>query len=178
MTCEGRRQPGRKDGGSVEEKLRRYQNTLVIAGTGVIVFGIWSVVKVILAIFLMPPWYEELLKSARENQVDIQMIKWFLVIMPVLSLLLRLYVGGSARAEGLGRRSGRGYLAVGILLSLFALLNLIYDGAVFDLAADDLVDQVAQTLLDLTSLSALLEVIVSGFRVKTLARRLGREERG
>ena len=35
-----------------ERKMRRYQNLLTVSGLGVIIFGLWSVLKTILLLFM------------------------------------------------------------------------------------------------------------------------------
>ena len=51
----------------VREKLRRYSDRLATAGTGVMLFAIWSIVKAIMQVFVRSPLQTEIAQSVGEN---------------------------------------------------------------------------------------------------------------
>lgn len=155
----------------MEKKLRRSQVTLVTLGTGVILFGVWSVVKSLL-------YFRTGLFSDLDTQVEPELlpyIKLAVVVIVALFVLadlgIRLKIGRRARAEGMGRRQKNGYL---ILAALIVLVNIIGDLlGVYYIVKNGVpeqsgLDYVVSVLVDLSSTVLLAELIVTVLRVRKL----------
>ena len=104
-----------------EITLRRNQDTLVIVGTGVIIFGIWSLLKTLFALLLnIGDLYEVILKEETpEGRVAIFIV---VTLMLMIDLAFRVSVGLSAIAVARGKKSR--FIAVE-LTSLITLTQLI-----------------------------------------------------
>ena len=111
----------------MEAQLRKHQTTLIIIGSGVIVLGIWSVVKVILYHLLASGAFQQDTPELFWEDIDDYSEYALSIGIMVVELLCRLYVGHSARSEGSGQRKGNAYVIVTCLLSLYCLISIMYD---------------------------------------------------
>lgn len=154
----------------MDKELRKYQNTLVVSGTGVLLFGAWSVAKAVLFFTLVPIFADALLELGLEDALTekvLMALVWSLVVINLAAeLLMRTYIGLCAIAEGKGRKKGYGYLLLAGFLVIQYLLMLLQGIGTAQLIADSLLDTVVTLILDLTSLYTMLEMIVSSVRVK------------
>ena len=94
-------------------QLRRDENTLMVVGSGVIIFGVWSVLKVLLLeTTRLPEMMAEIrLEDLGFEELGLGDLSWvvaamaivFILIGLLLDLSIRVFVGLSARAEGKGK---------------------------------------------------------------------------
>ena len=156
----------------MEKELRRKQVTLVTLGTGVILFGVWSVVKSLL-------YFRTNLFADLDTQVEPELlpyIKLATVVIVALFVLadlgIRLKIGRRARAEGMGRRQKSGYLVLAVLIVLFNLaveLFSIYFVVKKGLSGQSYIEYAVSMLVDLSSTVLLIELIVTVLRVRKLS---------
>ena len=160
----------------LERLLRKNRNTLVIVGEGVIAFGLWNVIKILLSIALVEETRQSLLYDSTTGEaLPLALIVIGVIIILGLMLALRLFVGLSAVSEGRGRRR-YGYL---VFVALMVLLDSAALAATFFYASDpfdSVMDAVITVVVELTSIVMLAELFASGIRVKSLSRQL--EKRG
>ena len=154
----------------MEKELRRKQVTLVTLGTGVILFGVWSVVKSLL-------YYRTNLFADLDTQVEPELLPYMLATVVIVALFvladlgIRLKIGRRARAEGMGRRQKNGYL---ILAALIVLVNITGDLlGVYYIVKNGVPEQsgpdyVVSVLVDLSSTILLAELIITALRVRKL----------
>ena len=169
-------------------RLRRDENTLTVVGSGVILFGVWTVVKMVLQeINRFPEFMAELGVDELEfeetgladmgldpNLLAMAVAFTVVIIVFLMDLALRVFVGLSARAEGRGRPQGRLYLILaGMLLVLSGLSFVSYVITYFS-HSEYVVDADAAILVELTSFITLLQMIISAVRVRR-ARRMEKE---
>ena len=154
----------------MEKELRRKQVTLVTLGTGVILFGVWSVVKSLL-------YFRTNLFADLDTQVEPELLPYMLATVVIVALFvladlgIRLKIGRRARAEGMGRRQKNGYL---ILAALIVLVNIIgdllgvYALLKYGVSEQSGPDYIVSVLVDLSSTVLLAELIVTVLRVRKL----------
>ena len=114
-------------------KLRRYQNTLVIIGMGVIMFGVWSVIRTIVlglsssdsALSVISDVLDDNMAKSTAERVAQVILMWLVIAAIGFVLALRIYVGLSARAEVFGKRRGSGYLIVAIVMIVAYLISIL-----------------------------------------------------
>jgi hypothetical protein len=150
-----------------EVKLRRYRNLLTISGLGVIAFGLWSVLKTIL-LFV----FREEALAALPDDVLTRVI--FFVIVGVLLLTdfaIRLFIGLSARAEGLGKKKGYAYLVFAVLLALASAASVA--AIFFDTGTTSILEIIVSVIVEVTSLVAVIELIAAAIHVKRLGKECG-----
>ena len=152
----------------MEPLLRRRQTTLGILGAGVIVFGIWTVVKTVL--FWLTQRTGPFGAMPAAERVGLSL----LVGIPMLADLgLRFYIGHSARAESAGAHRSAFYLVLtGVLIALngmavgFTSFVLIAGGA-------DWLDTLIELFIDLTSCVTMADLLITGIGFRSLRKRLG-----
>ena len=150
-----------------ERKMRRYQNLLTVSGLGVIIFGLWSVLKTILLLFM-----KEGILSEIPDDTFVR-VMFFLILGGILliDVLIRLYVGLSARAEGFGKKKGYGYVVIAILMALASLTSLVL--IFFDTNEQSLWELIVSVIVEATSLVVTIELLVAAFTVKKLKKETG-----
>lgn len=156
----------------MEVSLRRYSSMLAISAKGVILFGVWSVIKAILNVTLGA----EQLKGQFEsiNLMDEShygaVVVFIFVIMGV-DCLFRLFVGKRAYATAKGM-SSKPYLICAILLALGVMGEFAYEIA--DIPAHTLssLDKIANLVVEASSLAASCELLYASFKVKRLRKKM------
>ena len=162
-----------------EVELRRNQDTLVIIGSGVIVFGIWSIIRTFLTqLFGADPILEIDADSGSFERV-IGYIGAGIVL--AVELGIRLYIGLSARAEGMGKPRGRGYLMLSwllligdLLLILLGILSYVEKALGEGINAQDVIS----VLIEITNAVILAQLITASRRVKRIVKHLAGENAG
>ena len=148
-------------------KMRRYQNLLTVSGLGVIIFGLWTVLKTILLLFLQEDMVDDLPDGLFYRVLFFTLIGGVLLI----DFLIRLFVGLSARAEGFGKKKGYGYIVVAILIAIASLASLVL--IFFDTADRSILELIVSFIVEATSMIATVELLVAAFTVKKLKKELG-----
>lgn len=153
----------------MERELQRSRSSLVISGTAVIVFGLWSVVKLALSFLLLPDRYSDYLTSAGPGAGKGLMILT-LAVMGLFVLGVHVYVGLCARSEGIKGKRRYFYLVVAVIMILInaasIVLSILYPG-------DSIMDLIIQILVDITFTAALAELIYSSVVLKRLQKQEG-----
>ena len=147
-------------------RLRRDENTLVVVGGGVILFGVWSLVK---ALLYMISDRTNIIEEISINEIGTAGVivvigAVFLILMA--DLAVRLYVGRAARAEGRGHRKSPLYLVLTGLMVLGSLITLFILFRYGKAAADDIPDMIISSIIELTSVVLECEMIYAGIRVR------------
>lgn len=173
-----------------DAKLRKYENTLVISGAAVVTFGLWSIVKAVLYFIMVSP--EGLVKNIKsdelaqlqfgdlsENTVGYLLIAVILFLL-VLDLLLRLYIGRSAVADGRHLRKKRiTYVVMAFLVAaglVSSLVTRFFRTEQDTIWVDSFETASVSTIVDLTSLLALIEMIIAAIMVRRLRKELALRE--
>ena len=153
-----------------ESELRKHQHTMVSVGTGIMFFGLWSVVKTILY-FLLNDTIKDTVNQVEdmdnpESIAVVYAIAWALVLFLVLlDLCLRWNIGRTVREYGMGIRDKIGILFY-VALVIVILIDIVEVGLeIFEYtSADvDLIDNTVTLLVDMTSLITLFELIAAIF---------------
>ena len=173
------------DTGELERKLRRNLDTLSSVGLGVIAFGVWSAIEAMILFILQVPKMINETVPGEYAAVGIAISGAGILLGLAINLLLRIYVGRSARAEWLGGKPKRGFLVVAGFLTLGSLISfLITVLAMFlpvEMYAASTVERpddiFISAVIQLTSLVTLIEMIAAWCRVRHI-RRVLKKRRG
>ena len=160
---------------TLEKELRRQQSTLRSLGSGVIAFGLWAALKPLLIMLLAPA--EDVGASLATLTVPELLLALLIVaVFMMIVMSFRLWLGLSARAEGLGKRKGSLYMiaayiafAVQTVLFLLALLYLPNH----DFTEESILDMFASLVVEGTSMCITGELAFAARKVKRLKKRLG-----
>lgn len=158
----------------MRKRLRRNQNNLVMIGSGVILFGIWSILKALLFLMLdgsnlATEYFERL---AQHGVTDRAQVIALLFLLLLVEQAARLYVGLNARWEGFGRKRGNLYVVVAVLMSVFHLVSVVIGFRTGFQYFDYYPEAATSLLMDLTSLVVLLELVNSVRKVRWLSREM------
>ena len=148
----------------MDAKIRKNKDTLVVAGTGVIAFGVWNVLKsVMLFIEYRSVLEQSFEEEIRETGMTGLLILLILILLTVLGL--NLYVGLAARVEGMGIKKRRYRVLACLMLTTHlssALTSLL---ALFTVSDETLEDLVA-IMIDIMGFFVLLDLVIAAFRIK------------
>ncbi len=142
-------------------------------------YGIWSVAK---SLFLILQDNSGIIKqfyaSLQERQISaldfllVKVILYGLVgLVLAADIALRIYVGRSARSEGLEEKDkGYGYIVIAVLMTGMTLLSVVMSAAGFrnGVVIDDIEEFIITAIVELTSAVTLIEMILSALKVKKL----------
>ena len=155
-------------------KLRQCKTELATAGAGYIIFGLWSVLKVVLIVFLRDGTLKKLLEDQSIPPEDIPVVTAFLFgilgVAAIVVIGLHFYVGiGAIKASRGGKK--KGYLIWARIFFVFDILALLgYGGQFRDLSNIGIQDTtIASFLVDLTVTLLLLGMIRSARLIKELS---------
>lgn len=152
-------------------KLRRNKSNLVALGTGIMAFGIWSIIKTLME-FVLGSALEDISKEMADiSGVGRIFVIVFAASIVLIDLLVRFHVGINAIRAGRDKKSHR-YMGSVILLMAVSLASLIYMIIqAFGPTGISMNDE-ASIFVELTSLIILIEMVavtVSTSKIKARA---------
>ena len=158
-----------------EEELRKHQHTMVSVGTGIILFGLWSMVKVVLYFIMNDPFKDydlhlEGYDSPKANTTIYVIALIVAAIVVLIDLRLRWVIGHTARDYGMEKRDRMGprfYIAflITLLIDFSEIAMEIYG---YTVEGVDYLDNTVTLLVDLTSFVTLLELILAFFWINEI----------
>ena len=158
-------------------KFRKNSRTLVDLGTGIIIFGFWSIVKLATYTILEIPIYD-LSEYDDLDQSDLPFIMTVLYIMLAADVIVRVIVGLNARAEGRGKSRSSFYLIFNLWMIFFGIFNVA--SIVWECLAagytEAFFDYLLMLFMEGSSLAITIEVYAAAlsvrrFKLKELRRR-------
>lgn len=178
----------RNQTGNIRE--RKLRDALCTSGAAVITFGIWSAIKGVIQVAnKIEPLIEEMgetatteeeIALAREALQYSGIITWIIVIIvvafSVIEIMIRVYIGKTARSVGMGIKPIRTkWLAFSVTLLILELISLIYGILEFQAywKITSISDYIVTIFVTATSLYATWELVYSGFSLKKLLKKKG-----
>ena len=174
----------------MDAKIRKQESMLSCSGLGVIIFGIWNIVRAMLMEYLDPSGFlnissmvDEINKSVAEEALaagEIANISEavpiategflfsFIIIFLVLDLIIRIYIGLSARSEGSGKLKKRPiYIVLG---GLYLIMEVYRNTSAGYKVISGLVgvDDMFFTIVDLTTCIAMVLMVISAIKLRQL----------
>ena len=173
----------------LQVSLRKYQHVLAVVGLGVIVFGIWSIVKSAVYLSLSEPLKElaaegyEMAKSAdHESLITMGSLIFFLVIFNLVDLVIRWKVGKKAIAISRGLKTPTtGFFILTAIITVmdfweFLVGFLTIIGVIQ--SEEDMTDRLSTLLMDLTSAVMLVEMIVAAVMILKITKEIADRKGG
>lgn len=154
-----------------EVKMRRYQNLLTVSGLGVIAFALWSVLKTIMLMVMKKDDFGKIFDDISDDATLKTIVIVTIAVVLLVDLLIRLFVGLSARAEGFGKKKGYAYIVFAVLLAILSLVSLVL--IFFDVGEKSITELTVSVIVEATSLIVIIELLVAAFTVKKLKKELG-----
>ena len=152
-------------------KLRRNRNTLVVAGMGVVAFGIWSIIKTV-----MEGLFGSLVDELKELFVEVPAIIQILILCftgfyILADVFIRIIIGVMAYRNSKKEKQSLKILIPSVMVgstSLFSLCVVIHNMLIENKFT---VDNYVAFFVELTSFSILLELIIVSIDNKRLTSR-------
>ena len=149
-------------------KTRRLENNLVTLGTGIIAFGLWAFIKLILTVlFLGSAFFED---SPEERRLAVMIATW---VIAVLTLLMYVWLGLSARAEGNGKKKKPVYLFVVGIISVYGFVMILIEVFIIITKFNEIGDPFSlfiTIIIDVTRMIFLIELIYSSVTLRKIRR--------
>ena len=165
-------------------KIKKLQDTMIIAGKGIIAFAFWNVLKNTLMLIINRKFYVmemcqriiemDAVEADHPHLGDIALFTIIILLVVYLGVgvLIRCYIGLSAISEGRGKRHGIAYL---ILTAIFIISTIseIFGGTFgffqsLNLDSYSTFMMIANGLLDITNVVILVEMIYSAVMLRKL----------
>ena len=162
----------------MQRDLRRNENILAVSSLTMILFGVWTAIKLVLYFFLSEDGFRAIPKGTKgtDGQLERMILTAILVLFIGGSMTFRLIVGLSARAESMGKKKGYGYIVVAVLILVADILALGFSLAHIEENFDSWMDLIITLFVETTSMLTIAELIVAAFRVKKLKRMAAEEQ--
>ena len=159
------------EGMTEQAKRRRLQHMLTIAGGGVVAFCVWSLAKISLFLTLVD---ENTIRSLLGiGDVPLTTAIYVgLVAIIIIDLIVRAYVGMSARAEGRGKKKGPFYLIVAVLAAIANASSLV--GIAFSTSQTlSPMNIVVSVAVEATAFATLALVVCSSIALRRMGKMAG-----
>lgn len=159
-------------------EIRRSRDTLIVVGSGTVIFGIWTLVKMLsLLIVLRKETVEAILNitgplEGLSDSFTFWAFTLLLTIMGAALLSVRTYVGLCAIAEGRGKRRGKLYIFLAALMVIIGAWSFCSGFFTLDepeqFGALTRNQSISTLIIDATSLIMLSQMIISALKIRKL----------
>ena len=159
-----------------KERIRQ-RDILITGGRGVCLFGLWSVIRVVMSIITDAPDIQRLLEQTESSLARGSAIIGVL-IAAAFAMAIHLYIGLSSRAEGFRPRNKNAYIVVTIIFFILQVIAFGFDVFFYDFTHNGYIDYAVTLFMDLTLLITLVGIVIASFRLRWLQKRMrdGRNE--
>ena len=159
--------------------IRKAQNTLIVVGSGIVLFGVWTAVKMLGSFFLLKEETVAAMRMLAGEGMDVlsDTAVFYITLAMVMFVMLvilaiRTYVGLSAISEGRGKKSRILYIPIAVIMIIFGLISFyinfttVEDAGTYGALSQD--TTTSGLIIELTSVIMLTEMVVSAVRIKRL----------
>lgn len=157
-------------------RLKKNETLLSICGSGVIFFGVWSLIKSIMSIVLYKGTLNSYFSQYQNAPVLRNLAYGMVFFILSLDVVLRLYVGLTAISESRGKRKKSTYIVVAFAMLFFTVFGVV--GSFMFLQRDiSLLTSITTILVETTSSLTLLQMLISVINVRRIKKKIGSQER-
>ena len=156
----------------MEKELRRLRISLMTLGSGVFAFGVWSILKSYLYLWVNPVVFDDI---AEQEQYAVMIIFYVLfTFFMLIDLLLRAYVGMGARSMGMGKKKGLMYMIVLSLMlavSVLSCLFMVLGRGNARMENQSEMDYFVSAFVEFCNMAVLAELLYTVVRIRKLEKR-------
>ena len=157
----------------IEIKLRHYKNNLAIGGRNYIIFGVWTVVKLLMELTLGDLRFsllvDETVKNGVERSFAIICITVFIALLFAIIMIIHLMIGKNAVRFGKSQENRKRFY---LYTSIVALINIIglasYPIGIMNGTSALNLTLIASVLVDLSMIFILLDLFYSALVIEKL----------
>ena len=165
-------EPTKMKGVSPGAERRRLQDILVVCGTGIILFGAWTILKLVLLIVTHDEATQRVLLDI-DDEIPLFLMYFMFGLIGIIDILFRCFVGFSARAEGYGRRKAYAYIPLAAFMVVMGVLSVVASAVALVRIDATRFDTISTLIIEATSVLIWATLIVSSVRLKRLDKASG-----
>lgn len=150
--------------------IRKCVNTLRVTADGVLLFGVWSLIKGVMVVLIDPDRsFMEDLDLSLSPVMNIALALSVVVVFWVIEMLFRLSVWRGARreADGEGKRKNF-YLLIAAFVIIFSFATILINVWTLLRGNSSVGNAAASLLLEVTSFVISVNLVRSAFRIRKL----------
>ncbi len=153
---------------SEKARLRKIEDDLNVGGAGIIILGVWSIVKVLIVAFLGTRDSLDLESENPGTRVIVTLLVIAMIaVTSVIVMTIHLYIGLNAMRAAKGREHKKGYYTAAVIMLIISVLGLASYWE--DIRKIEHIDTtIASILVDLTSIYVYAIIIKSTLRINKL----------
>lgn len=173
-----------------ERELRKSCKALMISGKAMISFGAWTVLRIVLMLFLgehnirtMVDSNPDLAEGVAELGANAVMMIFFAVIAIVclIGFLINFLAGYGAYREGSGKKKGIVYIIITVIIlgsAVAGIITTVRNGIQPPVIEeeDGFISDSGSFLLDITQVLICIDVLCSVYKARKLQKELGEEQ--
>ena len=149
----------------MDAATRRIEINQMTLGTGVIFFGIWSLARAFLTFFMVD---DDEITQMNDSTIKTTVYVILMIFAFVLTFL-QLYVGVSARSEGLGRQKPIAYRVIISLIILSYFLSILLEiVGIFVVDSSYYISLFVSIVIDATLFVCLIEMLINSVQLKKI----------
>ncbi|SFD09000.1 hypothetical protein [Butyrivibrio sp. YAB3001] len=155
----------------LEISLRKYNKNIELGGQAMIIFGVWSIIKVILPLLVGQQTIAELLAIDTVEVEDYLTLIIFFAFMGLI-LLFHFRMGSSAIKYAKGTKNKKGFL---VRAYIILIMNIVFFPFYFIGFKEGNISNtiIASMLVDITVIVSLFDLIISTYKVGKIRKQFG-----
>lgn len=159
---------------SLEAELRKQQSTLICSGIAIILFGVWSIIRIILMFYFDADHLYNLfdIDYSFYGESVKKLVVIMVLILLFLDLIARTYIGLAAIKEGSGELSKRiTYIVVAVVCMAIAVTTDVTSIVSFFIEDKDY-DALISAIVDISIHIATVELVVAAIKARIISKKL------
>ena len=155
---------------SEKAQLRKLEDDLNVSGTGAILMGLWSIIRVIMQVYVELKKKMDTELAANETFEKTLVVILVMLLLGVLCaavMMIHLYIGLNAIRAAKGMKYKKGYFAATIIFGLLTVSSLDMYLEEFR-KIEDIDTTIASMLVDLTTIYIFAVIIISTVKLRKL----------
>ncbi len=158
-------------GDKMKKELIKQRDVLITGGTGVCLFGLWSIIRIVMAFIMDSP--EKRYYLGRYDSFGGQLFEGAVfVFVIVLVLAAHIYIGMSSRAAGYRPTKRKVPVVVTILFIVLCSFSMWSDIFEFDFNNKGYIAYIVTLGMDLTLIITLIGIVIAWFRIRWLQKHM------
>ncbi len=164
----------------IQKKVKRCESNMVINGTWFMVFGLWSVLKIVITMIYTDGGVKQLFGDIEfESLFEEILVFLILFVFVIILLMIHVYIGMNAIAFGRGKKRRKIFLFVAAAFAVMTILGLPsyfrgWEAGHVIAMIDD--TKIAAMLVDLALVYILVDMVVSAIRLVAYNKKLAEQE--
>lgn len=138
-------------------KLNKYRTNLTVSGTGIILFGVWDVVKLIMETIMGTDGADEMIRR-EDGGVSILSVTILILVMALI-LYIHFRIGRAAIANARGEARTNGYLVGCVIIAAITVLGFFLYGYAIATGTSTVSQVMISAIVDVTFLLNLIDMI-------------------